>query len=97
MFPKLSRLALRPTQPAIQRYQGALSPGVKRLVREVDYAPVPKLRMCEVIPPFPIHIHGIRWEQRYVSKKKVEGSIFKGRQYYFGGQNYVRTSEECRP
>jgi hypothetical protein len=38
-FSMSSRLALDPTQPPIQRVPGTLSPGVKRLRREVDHSP----------------------------------------------------------
>jgi hypothetical protein len=39
LFSRLSRPALRSTQPLIQRIPRPLSPGVKRLGREVDHSP----------------------------------------------------------
>jgi hypothetical protein len=39
LFTTTSRMALRPTQPAIQWVRGALSLGVKRLGREADHSP----------------------------------------------------------
>jgi hypothetical protein len=40
LFSTLSRPVLRPTQPPIQWVLGALSPGVKRPVRQSDHSPL---------------------------------------------------------
>jgi hypothetical protein len=48
LFTTVSRTALGPTQPPIQRVSGALSLGVKRPGREADHS-----------PPLPIRLHGV--------------------------------------
>jgi hypothetical protein len=50
----VSRPALGPTQPSIQRASGALSAGVKRQVRKVDHSPQSseEVKNGEAITPF---------------------------------------------
>jgi hypothetical protein len=53
LFTTASRMALGPTQPPIQWAPGALSLGVKLTIL---LHPVPKSRMCGVIPALPQYI-----------------------------------------
>jgi hypothetical protein len=57
LFSTSSTPALGPTQPFIQEVPGALSPGVKRSVREADHsspinAQVKKIQIYTSIPPY---------------------------------------------
>jgi hypothetical protein len=49
LFTTASRTALGPTQPPIQCVPGALSPGVKRLGREVDHSPPSSAEVKEYV------------------------------------------------
>jgi hypothetical protein len=56
----VSRPALGPTQPPIQRIPGVLSPGIKQLGREVDHSPpVLRSRMVELYLHSPICLLGL--------------------------------------
>jgi hypothetical protein len=48
-----SRLALQPMQSPIQWVPLALSPGIKRALREADYSPPSSAEINNAIPPRP--------------------------------------------
>jgi hypothetical protein len=57
----VSRTALGPTQPPIQRVPGALSVGIKRPEREVDHSPPSsaEVECVELYLHFPKRFHGV--------------------------------------
>jgi hypothetical protein len=61
LYATASRRALGPTQPPIQWAPGALSPGVKRQVREADHSfpSSAEVKNCGAVPPFPLRLHGV--------------------------------------
>jgi hypothetical protein len=56
----VSRLALGPALPPVQRLPVTLSPGVKRLWRETDHSPPStakvKVWSCTTYPPVRLHV-----------------------------------------
>jgi hypothetical protein len=61
LFPKLSRPALKSTQPPIQWVPGALSLGVKRPGREVDHSPPTsaEVKKMWIYTSTPVRLHGV--------------------------------------
>jgi len=69
----VSRSALGPTQPPIQRAKGALSLDVKRPVREADHSPPSSAEVKNAwryIPPLPLYAFIAWWSV------KAQGQLY---------------------
>jgi hypothetical protein len=81
-----SRLVLGPTQPPVQRVQGSLSLGVKRLGREADHSPLTSAKVENTwicTSQFHRYLHGVVLNQLSTGitlpplKVKVKSSLYR--------------------